>query len=160
MIRFAVDADLDELVAFCSKAYYSMDYDSTGYKFQPERVTHCVRGYITSPDYNILLYMENCKIMGVFIFTIIDHHHYFADKKYTTELVWHTDPEMSVYKQLRVMVKLFEAMEMYSKAQGSLDIYCGLDARPDYAHDGITRYLTKKGYGHTVKFYHKGVNHV
>jgi len=160
MIRFAVQSDLEEIVAASREFYDEICLDAVGYRFDEPRIRESYQSAIEFKGHYCLLYTENCKILGLFLFSIRDDNHFFTNKRFASEIVWHSLPSLNTVKRIKVMIKLFEAMEMYAiNVRKATGIYVGLDARRDFAHRGINRYLEKRGYGQIVSTYYKGANH-
>ena len=157
MIRFALQSDLDEIVAVSKQFYDEIELDSVGYRFHDERIRESYQKGIDQDEHYVLLYMEDCQIIGVFFFSVRDEHYYFKNKRFAAEIVWHSLPTLPDNKRLRVMMQLFFAGEMFIKSIGGTCLYVGLDARKEFSHPGINKYLSKRGYSSIVTTYYKEV---
>jgi len=157
MIRFALQSDLDEIVAVSKQFYDEIEMDSIGYRFHEDRIRASYQQGIDRDEHYVLLYVENCQILGIFFFSVRDEHYYFTDKRFAAEIVWHSLPSLPPKKRLKVMMQLFDAGEMYVKSIGATCLYVGLDSRKDFSHTGINKYLENRGYTGIVKTYFKEV---
>lgn len=161
MIRFGTLADMEPVVALSKEFYHEINLDAVGYRFhEPQIRASYTDGLSRSDGHHVLLYIEHGQILGLFFFRIRDEHYYFTNRRFATEIVWHSDPKLPPKKRLKIMMKLFDAGEMFMESQGCLNIYTGLDARKEHYHYGINKYLLRKGYNEIVTTYHKEVEHV
>ena len=155
MIRFAALADLEPIVALSREFYNEIDLDAVGYRFDEPRIRESYLKGIDCKDHFVLLYLEQGELLGLFFFSIRNEHYYFRNRCFGSEIVWHSKPDLPPLKRLRIMMKLFESGEMFMQSRGATGIYCGLDARKDFHHPGINKYLLRKGYSSIVNTYYK-----
>ena len=156
MIRFATLADLEPIVALSREFYNEIDLDAVGYRFDDPQIRESYLKGIDCKDHFVLLYLEQGELLGLFFFSIREETYYFQNRTYGSEIVWHADPKLGALKRLKVMIKLFEAGEMFMQSRGVKVIYCGLDARPAFHHPGIHKYLQNRGYAAMATTYHRG----
>jgi len=158
MIRFMVQADMEEVVRASRLFYDEIDLDNVGYRFDEPQIRQSYQAAIDFREHYCLLYIEGGQTLGLFLFSIRSENHFFINKPFASEIVWHSLPSLLPVKRLKVMIKLFEACEMFTNLKGAGNPYVGLDARREFAHPGINRYLVKRGYGPIVTTYYKGAN--
>lgn len=155
MVRFAVQSDLDAIVEVSRIFYDEIRLDDVGYCFDEEQIRESYQRGIDKNEHYVLLYIENCQILGLFFFSIRSEHYYFRNRKFGSEIVWHSLPTLPKTKRLKVMLKVLDAGLMFSDTQGTENFYCGLDARKEFYHPGITRALEERGFNHIVNMHHR-----
>jgi hypothetical protein len=155
MIRFAAQSDMDEIVAASRQFYDEIRLDDVGYAFHEECIRDSYQLAIDQDGHYVLLYIEDCRILGLFFYSVRDEQYYFKNRRFSAEIVWHSLPTLPPKKRLKVMMKLLEAGEMHIKSIGAEHLYIGIDARPEFKKEGIARYLTTRGFSNIVATYHK-----
>jgi hypothetical protein len=155
MIRFATHDDMDEIFAISRAFYDEIQLDDVGYRFDDEQIRASYQRGIDRDEHYILLYIEDCRILGLFFFSIRSETYYFRDRKFASEIVWHSLPSLPPQKRLKVMMRLLDAGLMFIDMSGAESTYCGLDARKEFHHPGINRALQKRGFAHIINMHHR-----
>lgn len=155
MIRPAVPTDFEEIIAVSRLFYEEIKLDDVGYRFDEEQIRASYLKGLTEEDHRVLLYIEDCRILGLYFFNIRTETYYFKDRKYAAEIVWHSLPDLPPGKRLKVMLNLLDAALMFTDMEGVENSYLGLDARKEFYCPGINRAVMQRGFNHIVNQYHR-----
>ncbi len=152
VIRRPTETEFPELIGFL-RVCFADGFEQNGYPWHTESVAEMVRLSMSGRGASFVA-ISGGKIVGAMVCVVTpyltDHRRFRA-----SEVAWHADPGLHVYRRARIMIKLLQAVETWAECVG-LPLF--ISASNDADKWRVGAWLANRGYEQRETIYARKVN--